>query len=355
MTHLMQVDQPGMFSLVQDLGRYGWQRFGVPANGAMDERAHRIANALVGNDDDAATLECTLTGPTLRFTRNTLIALSGADMAVTADGKRVPLNRAVMLRRGAVLAFSECRQGTRTYLAVRGGIDTELVMGSRSTFVRGAYGGVEGRALKRGDRVPLVTPQEDPLPLERMLVQSGLPFVEAGVVELPASASEPAPLRFMRGPQWRKFSMAARRAFTREAFVISTQSDRMGYRLDGPELDLKQPLEMISEACEFGTVQVPPSGSPIVLMADRQSAGGYPKIAYVISTDLPLLAQARPGDSLHFTPVTLRQAELAHAQAEQAFARFRQQAADAALSRPLTPAPAATQAVDDASFAALPE
>lgn len=341
MSHMMLIDQPGMFSLVQDLGRYGWQRFGVPANGAMDERAHRIANALVGNDEDAATLECTLTGPTLRFARNTLIALSGADMVVTADGKRVPFNRAIMLRRGVVLAFGECRRGTRTYLAVRGGIDTDPVMGSRSTYVRGTYGGVEGRALRRGDRVPVSTPQEDQLLLDRMLVQSGMPFVEAGPVELPAgvssNAADSAPIRFMRGPQWRKFSLAARQAFVRQPFVISTQSDRMGYRLEGPELALKQPLEMISEACDFGTIQVPPSGSPIVLMADRQSAGGYPKIAYVISTDLPLLAQAAPGDSLHFAPVTLRQAELAAAQAEQAFTRFRHDATEAVFSRALAP------------------
>jgi urea carboxylase len=335
MTTLMQIDQPGMFSLVQDLGRYGWQRYGVPANGAMDERAHRVANALVGNADDAATLECTLTGPTLRFTRNTMIALTGADMVVTADGKRVPLNRALMLRRGVVLAFGERRLGARSYLAVRGGIGTEPVMGSRSTYVRGSYGGVEGRALRRGDRVPVAAPQEEQLALERMLVQSGMPFVEAAAVSLPAV--EPHAIRFMRGPQWRKFSLAARQAFMREAFTISTQSDRMGYRLDGPELALKQPLEMISEACDFGTIQVPPSGNPIVLMADRQSAGGYPKIAYVISTDLPLLAQAMPGDSLQFAPVTLRQAELAAARAEQEFARFKTLAADAALSRPLPP------------------
>jgi biotin-dependent carboxylase-like uncharacterized protein len=337
MTPLMQVDQPGMFTLVQDLGRYGWQRFGVPANGAMDERAHRIANALVGNDDDAATLECTLTGPTLRFTRNTMIAIAGADMVVTADGKRVPAHRAVMLRRGVVLAFGERRQGARAYLAVRGGFDTEVVMGSRSTFVRGGYGGVDGRPLRRGDRVPVATAQEDQLSLERMLVQSGLPFVEARAVNLPAHAAETQPIRVMRGPQWRNFSLAARRAFIREPFVISTQSDRMGYRLDGPELALTQPLEMISEACDFGTVQVPPSGHPIVLMADRQSAGGYPKIAYVISTDLPLLAQAMPGDSLRFTPVSLRQAERARMEADEAFARFRTEAADAAMSRSLMP------------------
>lgn len=337
MINLMQVDQPGMFSLVQDLGRYGWQRFGVPVNGAMDELAHRTANALVGNDDDAAALECTLTGPTVRFTRNTLVAITGADTVVTADGKRVPMNRAFMLRSGVVLAFGERRHGARTYLAVRGGLDTEPMMGSRSTFVRGGYGGVDGRALKRGDRVPVDTPQEDPLALERMLVQSGLPFVEAGAVALPATTGEPLRIRFMRGTQWRSFSLAARQAFMREAFTISTQSDRMGYRLEGPELALKQAREMISEACDFGTVQVPPSGHPIVLMADRQSAGGYPKIAYVISTDLPLLAQAMPGDRLQFTPVTLRQAEHAAALAEAAFAQFKTQAADAAMSRPPSP------------------
>lgn len=333
MNTLMQVDQPGMFTLVQDLGRYGWQRYGVPANGGMDERAHRLANALVGNEDNAATLECTLTGPTLRFTRNTLIALSGADMTVTADGKRVPMNRAVMLRRGVVLAFGERRHGARTYLAVRGGVGTDPVMGSRSTFVRGGYGGVDGRALRRGDRVPVDTPKEEQLVLDRMLVQSGMPFVEAGIVAAPAETAEPRPIRFMRGPQWRRFSLAARQAFMRQAFVISTQSDRMGYRLEGPELSLKQPLEMISEACDFGTVQVPPSGNPIVLMADRQSAGGYPKIAYVISADLPLLAQAMPGDSLRFAPVTLRQAEAAYAQVEQELACFKALAADAVMGR----------------------
>jgi biotin-dependent carboxylase-like uncharacterized protein len=336
MTALMQVDQPGMFSLVQDLGRYGWQRYGVPVNGPMDEHAHRIANALVGNADDAAVLECTLTGPTVRFTRNTLIAITGADMVVTADGRRVPMNRAVMLRNGVVLAFGERRRGARAYLAVRGGLDTERVMGSRSTFVRGGYGGVDGRPLRRGDRVPVGSPGDAMLVLERLLVQSGLPFVEAGAVALPA-VDGVASIRVTRGPQWRRFSMAARQAFLRDGFTISSQSDRMGYRLEGPALALTQPLEMISEACDAGTVQVPPSGQPIVLMADRQSAGGYPKIAYVVSADLPQLAQAMPGDTLHFAPVSLRRAEQAAMRFEQAFRQFATQAADAVMSRPTMP------------------
>jgi biotin-dependent carboxylase-like uncharacterized protein len=300
----MRVERPGMHSLLQDAGRYGYQRFGVPVNGPMDEWSHRIANALVGNDADAATLECTLTGPTVRFARDTLIALAGADMNATVAGIPLPRHCAVMVRRDMPLVLGRCRQGARGYLAVRGGFAPEPVLGSRSTNLRAHFGGVAGRALRAGDAVPVASPAREMLPLARMLVQSGMPCVAARAPSGELHVEPPDAVRFIPGPQWDRFTPQARQCFERDSFTVSSQSDRMGYRLEGASLALAEPLEMISEAVSFGTVQVPPGGAPIVLMADRQSAGGYPKIAYVISADLPALAQALPGAALRFRGVT---------------------------------------------------
>lgn len=333
-TRMMVVDHPGMFSVVQDLGRYGHQRYGVPVNGVMDEWSHRVANALVGNPANAATLECTLTGPTLRFSHDALIALCGADMRATAGERAAPMNRAVLLRRGVPLIFGERRQGARTYLAVRGGFGTAPVLNSRSTYVRGGFGGFEGRALRKGDQVPVDASDTGGLALERRLLQSGLPFVAAAAVDAAAPASSLDEIRFIPGPQWAAFTPAARRAFVGQAFSITNQSDRMGYRLDGPALPLKAPLEMISEAVNFGTVQVPPSGQPIVLMADRQSAGGYPKIAYVASADLPTLAQAVPGDTLRFKAITQDEAEQLYRDVEDQLALVQATAAQAIAPNP---------------------
>jgi biotin-dependent carboxylase-like uncharacterized protein len=309
---MMHVDKPGVFSLLQDSGRYGVQRLGVPVNGAMDEWAHRVANLLVGNGKTAATLECTLQGPHLRFDHDTLIAVTGADMEIVIDGVQAPRNRAVLVRRNTTLAFGKRTSGARAYLAVRGGFATEPVLGSRSTFVRGAFGGFEGRALRKGDQV-LLHPADAGYPeLQAALVSSGMPFVNGPVFRFQSHAAPMGAWRFIAGPQWDAFSDKARQSFTHDVFRIDARSDRMGYRLNGPVLDLKHPLEMVSEAVNFGTIQVPPDGHPIVLMADRQGAGGYPKIGYVISADLPALAQALPGDAVGFLPTTLDEAEQAY-------------------------------------------
>ncbi|MHA7685659.1 5-oxoprolinase subunit C family protein [Cupriavidus sp. PET2-C1] len=302
--NLMCVDRPGMLSVLQDGGRYGYQRFGVPVNGAMDEWSHRLANVLVGNAADTAALEMTLNGPTVRFTQDTLIAVTGADIVVTAAGVPLPTHCALMVRHGVPIAFGHCRRGARAYLAVRGGFAPDAVLGSRSTNLRARFGGFEGRPLRAGDRVAVASPYREMLPLARMMVQSAMASVAAA---RPAGVTGPEAcdaIRFLPGPQWERFKPAARKAFEQESFTVSNQSDRMGYRLEGPVLALSSPLEMVSEAVSFGTVQVPPGGAPIVLMADRQSVGGYPKIAYVISADLPSLAQAMPGTALQFRAVT---------------------------------------------------
>uniref|UniRef100_UPI003F492109 5-oxoprolinase subunit C family protein n=1 Tax=Cupriavidus yeoncheonensis TaxID=1462994 RepID=UPI003F492109 len=302
--NMMRVDRPGVLSVLQDGGRYGYQRFGVPVNGAMDEWSHPLANVLVGNAADTAALEITLNGPTVRFAQDTLIAVTGADIAVTAAGVPLPTHCAVMVRHDVPIAFGHCRRGARAYLAVRGGFAPDAVLGSRSTNLRAHFGGFEGRALRAGDRVAIASPYREMLPLARMMVQSAMASVAAARPSGIVGPEVCDAIRYLPGPQWDRFEPAARKAFEKETFTVSSQSDRMGYRLDGPVLALSSPFEMVSEAVSFGTVQVPPGGAPIVLMADRQSVGGYPKIAYVISADLPLLAQAMPGTALRFRAVT---------------------------------------------------
>ncbi|MFL9925526.1 biotin-dependent carboxyltransferase family protein [Herbaspirillum lusitanum] len=342
--NLMHIDRAGMYCTLQDLGRYGFQQYGVPVNGPMDEWAHRAGNALVGNPEDAAVLECTLTGPALHFSQDTLIALTGADMRATVDGRALPRHRAVMVRRQAKIELQGAVSGTRAYLAVRGGFATDSVMGSRSTYVRGHFGGMQGRALQRGDRVPAFSRERGmpPLALERMLVSSGLNMVAAAALPEAAGhwvplcevdpASDVLTLRCIPGPHWHAFDAAARAAFTGQSWQITPQSDRMGYRLDGAALARPDLPEMISEATCFGTVQVPADGRPIVLMADRQSAGGYPKIAYVAAADLPLLAQAGPGAAVRFATLTQARAEKLWLQCED-----RMQALCEAAQRALAP------------------
>jgi antagonist of KipI len=344
----MLVRQPGMFSLLQDSGRHGSQQYGVPVNGPMDEWSARLANALLGNEEGAAVLEITLTGPSVSFEQDMMIAVCGARFDIRVGDRPLPYDRAVLLRKRTPLVFGERQDGARAYLAVRGGFATDAVLGSRSTNVRGAFGGFQGRALQRTDAVPVPARRrgEAGLALARQLVQSGLPMVSAPAVPgcalppLPPLSPAPAPsttpatgktgrVRFIPGPQWARFSSAAQADFTSRPYVISNQSDRMGYRLEGPALALREALEMVSEATPFGTVQVPPDGQPIVLMADRQSAGGYPKIGYVISADLPRLAQALPGESLLFLPVTQEQAEALWLEFEDRLRQARQAAAAA--------------------------
>ncbi|OZI34838.1 hypothetical protein CAL29_15340 [Bordetella genomosp. 10] len=332
----MIVERPGMLSTLQDSGRLGHQQYGVSVNGPMDEWSHRLANALVGNDEDAAVLECTLTGPRVVFAENTLVALCGARMRITANGQPLPQDRAVLLRRGTVLDVGERLEGARLYLAVRGGFAPAPVLGSRSTNIRAGFGGYQGRALKRGDRVPVGRPpRELPiLPIEKLMVQSGMPVVHADTVDVTppgpreSDASHASqPIRFVRGPHWPAFAPAAHEQLTSLPYTVTQQSDRMGARLRGEALKLSAPLELVSEATAFGTIQVPPDGQPIVLMADRQSAGGYPKIAYVASADLPLLAQAMPGDALQFTGIEQADAELAWRGVEDRLHEIRQAAA----------------------------
>jgi biotin-dependent carboxylase-like uncharacterized protein len=327
----MLVERAGMLSTLQDTGRFGHQQYGVPVNGPMDEWSHRAANAIAGNQEDSAVLECTLAGPKVSFSEDTLIAVCGARMRVTAEGRPVQYGCAVLLRRGVALDVGERLDGARVYIAVRGGFATAPVLGSRSTNVRAGFGGFEGRALRKGDRVPLggIPKTVAALPIERRMVQSGLPVLSALNVDIAPPPRCGEAVRFIPGPHWGAFTARARANFETQPYEMTQRSDRMGMRLDGPPLMLEQPMEMVSEAVVFGAVQVPPDGAPIVLMADRQSAGGYPKIGYIVSADLPILAQAMPGDALRFAAVTQADAENAWRAFEDRMTQVREDASRA--------------------------
>jgi urea carboxylase len=318
MTMKIEVLKPGAQTQAQDLGRYGYQGLGVPVGGVMDEWSHRLANLLAGNARDEATLEIVLTGPTLRFEAATRIAICGADLSARLDGRPLRPDRAVEVPAGGVLEFGACVAGLRAYLAVRGGFAIEPLMGSRSSYVRGGFGGFAGRALRKGDLLPVAEQAARPAPrgpAVRPLLPSSRPAQRSG---------EAVPLRVMPGEHWELFTPAAREQFLQAEFRIGTQSDRMGYRLEGPALQRSAPGELVSEAMSFGTIQVPNDGFPIVLMAERHGTGGYPKIAHVISVDLPRLAQLAPQRTLlRFEAVTLETAQTLYLQREQLLATLR--------------------------------
>ena len=285
------VNRAGMLTTVQDLGRRGHRAVGVPLSGAMDPFALRVANLLVGNAENTAGLEFTLLGPELIFARDTLVAVGGGDFGA------LPLWQPVVARAGEPLRFSGARRGCRGYLAVAGGFAIEPVLGSRSTFLRAGFGGWQGRALRDGD--VLHAPE-----FARRI--AGHWHLDERI--LPAYSTAPT-VRVVRGAQAGDFHGEL---FSSE-FKVSPQSDRMGVRLTGPAIVRGDNSELVSATVVPGTIQVPPDGQPIVLMADAQTIGGYPQVAHVISVDLPLIAQLRPGDTLRFRKVTLAEAhEAAH-------------------------------------------
>lgn len=320
--------KPGMHTLLQDAGRYGYQHFGIPACGAMDLFSHRVANIVAGNQGDAATLEITLQGPRLEFEEDALIAICGADLSPVIGAEPVPEGKAVRLRAGSVLEFGACRAGCRAYLAINGGFDVPPVMGSRSTYETAHIGGLQGRALAKGDMLRAGTPQPGLYPgLGQELSHARRPFafpkwsVNQHIEKL---GRTPQVVRIIHGRHWDAFAAEARSLLTDSPFRIAPDSNRTGFRLDGPAIRLERPLELLSEAVSFGTIQVPPGGKPIVLMADRQTTGGYPRIAEVASVDLHLLAQLKPGDSLRFELVSLAQAQALYLRREQEMVAIRE-------------------------------
>ena len=282
----MRVINAGMLTTVQDLGRVGYRAAGVPLSGAMDAVALRLANLLVGNAEDAAGLEFTLIGPEIEFRTDTLIALTGAKFP------GCPAARVVRVVAGQRIKFGAATKGCRGYLAIAGGVSVPPVLGSRSTFARAALGGIEGRALRAGDSVPINAVQRsvaDHWWLDERFFPS---YSSAPTVRVVAGAHGMA-----YGDEW-----------LNSEYSVTPQSDRMGLRLNGPALARGGGGDLRSSAVTPGTIQLPPDGQPIVLMADAQTIGGYPQLAHAIDVDLPLLAQLRPGDRVRFQRVPLAEA-----------------------------------------------
>jgi antagonist of KipI len=298
------VIKPGLLSSVQDGGRRGYASLGLGRAGAMDEPARRLANALVGNAHDGAALEITLAGPTLRFVQDAVIALTGGIIEARADGQPLPPWTSCFLPAGTLLRLGGMRHGCRSYLAVRGGFDTERVLGSRSTDLHAGIGPLHGRPLRADDTLPIGRHEDAPWFHHARGVQA----LHWGLDPQPWLDYARAPLAMLRGHHYAALDEASQRALFMQSFVVSKDSNRTGSRIDGPRLALRQPLELISEATLPGTLQLPPSGQPILLLAEAPVTGGYPRIGQLAAVDLPRLAQRRPGDALCFREIAMDEA-----------------------------------------------
>jgi antagonist of KipI len=281
-----------MLTTVQDTGRWGFQSRGVPVAGPMDPVSHRLANALVGNSRGAALLEITLIGPELEFEDERLVAVAGADFDLLLDDRHVPTSAPFIVSAGSRLRFGARRLGARAYLAVSGGIAVPPVLGSRSTHLVSAMGGMSGRALTSGDRLTL---GDSALPQGTALAP------QVAVVPLP---DRQGTVRVLPGPQQDYFAPDALDVLQSAPYTVARNSDRMGFRLQGPRLVHVRGADIVSDATPLGVLQIPASGQPILLMADRQTTGGYPKLATVISADMAIAGQLAPDDSVRFVVCT---------------------------------------------------
>jgi biotin-dependent carboxylase-like uncharacterized protein len=291
----VRVIRPGLLTTIQDIGRWGYQSRGVPVAGPMDPYSHRAANALVGNPPFAATLEVTLLGPEIGFEEERVLVVTGAEFELRLNGRSVPTNAPCIAPAGSSLAFGPRIRGARAYIGVEGGFELPVMLGSRATHVAVGMGGLGGRALKAGDRLPLGERSSRRREVRPMPLARALPDGHAGV-------------RVMIGPQHQRFRADALDVLQRAPYKLGLTSDRMAFRLEGFPLAHTSNADIISEATPIGSIQVPSSGLPIVLMADRQTTGGYPKIATLISADLGLAGQLAPGDTISFAVCSAQEA-----------------------------------------------
>lgn len=292
----IRVIKPGLLTTIQDLGRWGHQSRGVSVAGPMDPFSHRLANALAGNAPDAAALEVTLVGPELEFDDERVVAVAGAEFDLRVDAQSVTDSSAFVVAAGGVLRFGPRRRGARAYVAVEGGIATPPVLGSRATHVTSRMGGLEGRPLKAGDRLPLGA------------LRPGRIRNDRRVPTRPGAPARQVSVRVLPGPQRDYFVGDALETLQSGPYTVTPASNRMGFRLEGPALRHVRDAHIISDATPMGTLQVPAAAMPILLMADRQTTGGYPQLATVIAADLGLAGQLAPGDTLTFAVCSMRDA-----------------------------------------------
>jgi antagonist of KipI len=325
----LKIISSGLLTTVQDAGRYGYQKDGIIVSGPMDAFALRVANLLVGNPEGAAALETTFLGPKIQFEADHLISITGGDLSPTINGEKVKMWRPVFVPKGSLLQFGTSGLGSRAYVGVSGSFALPPVLGSSATYLKAGIGGYKGRALQAGDLLPCPGPTLAGEQLRRGLAKAkpGAGWVQATWTPMPQLfphlEANPT-LRVIKGPEYAWFTPACQQAFWEQEFMVTTDSDRMGYRLAGAVLRLQEPAEMISGAVTFGTIQVPPEGQPIALLADHQTTGGYPRIGQVITADFSKLAQVPLGKKIRFQEISLAEAQNLYLKQEQAIAEIKQ-------------------------------
>lgn len=304
----IKIISPGLMTTVQDLGRYGYQQYGVSVSGAMDYAAARLANILAGNDENEGLLEITLIGPKIEFLNDTVIALTGGGMGFLINDIPIDMNKSLAVKTGDILSFNRINNGCRCYIAFAGGIDIPVIMGSKSTFLKAGMGGYEGRALKEGDILNIGSPSASLFNLSGRETEN---FYDYG--------SNKVKLRVVLGSQDDAFTNEGIETLFSNEYTVTNNSDRMGYTLEGAAIQHKEGADIISDGIAMGAIQVPSKGNPIIMMADRQTTGGYTKIGNVITVDLPKIAQAKPGDKIIFEEISLLEAHKLFKQLEEKF------------------------------------
>lgn len=309
----IRVLKAGMLTTVQDLGRTGYQSQGFSVAGVMDVRSFKIANLLLDNPENEAVLEFTLIGPTLQFTSETIIAITGGDFTPTLNGEPVPMYEAVYVNRGDILKFGSARTGSRGYIAFSSYLDVPVVMGSRCTNLKSGIGGFKGRKLKDEDYINF------------RIKRRYLPYFLSRKLKPEDFSAEQETLRVVLGPQDERFTKAGIETFLSEEYTVTSDFDRMGCRLEGAFIAAKEMGDMISDGIACGSIQVPSHGKPIILLSDRQTTGGYPKIATVASVDIPKLVQRKTDHKLRFQAISVQEAQQLYREEENDYNRMRQE------------------------------
>jgi len=302
----LSIMRPGLQDTIQDMGRYGYGSRGINEGGAMDRYAAAAANMLVGNENGEAVLEIHFPGPHILFEQNTLISITGADFTPTLNDHALPMWQPIIIRKNTILHFPSLAHGARCYLAVHGGFDIDKWLNSYSTHLKAGAGGFHGRPIQKGD---ILHCRESTFYFAGMMKEGKdyLPLHWRAAYNKPYQL--PHEISFVPGNEWDFLTDASKEAFTQSNFIIHPSSDRMGYQIKGEELQLKEHVELISTGVSFGTVQLLPNSQLVILMADHQTTGGYPRLGHIISAHLPKLAQLRPSDSFRFTAVDVATAE----------------------------------------------
>lgn len=305
----LKIKQPGIHATIQDIGRTGAQKYGVVVGGVMDELSLRIGNILVQNNQNEAAIEIMFFGTSITFTADHVIAITGGNLHPMMNGALVPMWRPIYIKKSSTITFKGTAKGCFTYISIAGGFEIPKEMDSKSTFIKAGIGGYKGRALEKNDVLEVGSPNKASKIIMKALKQSSVnPKWYVNHTAFYGQSDEQV-IRVLKGSEYDLFSEESQKIFKAEAYTLTTQADRMGYKFDGQTLKQSNPVNLLSEGVTYGTVQVPANGKPIILMADRQTTGGYPKIAQVITADLPKLAQVQPNSKVRFEIVSMLEAE----------------------------------------------